>query len=82
MPHSPDAVSRARVILEVDRPEQWRQFERWCRATGVEVAQLQNEGCGCCVDIYSLLAKESDLQGLNSALQACGAGVEYLTHPA
>lgn len=79
MPRKSEPIRRAKVVLEVENAEQQSQFEHWCLAKGVAIDQLDNEGCGCCVDIYLLLAAEHDFQTLDSALQDCGAGVEYLT---
>ncbi|WP_147363448.1 hypothetical protein [Deinococcus sp. RM] len=74
-------MRKAKVVLEVENAEQQHQSEQWCQATGVAINQRDNEGCGCCVNIYLLLAAEHDIQTLDSALQDCGAGVGYLTDP-
>lgn len=79
MSRIPVPIRKAKVVLEVEHTEQQRQFEQWCQATGVAIDQLNNEGCGCCVDIFLLLAADHDLQTLDRALQECGAGLEYLT---
>jgi len=79
---SPQHVVKARVVLEVDNAEQLRQFERWCHAAGVDIDRLDDEGCGCCVNIYTLQASKDALRALNDALHRCGSGLEYLTDEA
>lgn len=69
------------VILEVDKPEQGRAFEEWCRAVGLDLDALQNEGCGCCVDIYTFSASRAAVSDLEARLRERGTGITYLSEP-
>lgn len=71
-------MRKARIILDVENPNQQRQFEQWCQAAGIRLDQLDNEGCGCCVNIYLFLSTERNIRMLDDALQGCGTAVEYL----
>ncbi|GMA17552.1 hypothetical protein GCM10025871_38830 [Deinococcus metallilatus] len=79
MNHADASAVRLRVILEVDEPSQRRAFVTWAESSGVDVAALENEGCGCCVDIYTFSSAPASALALEDQLRAVGAGVEYLT---
>ena len=66
-----------RIILETDQPEQGQAFESWAGRVG-----LENDGCGCCVDIYTVSATRERAAQLERLLAEVGGGVEYLPAPA
>lgn len=67
-----------RVVLDVDEPAHYRAFMAWAELAGVDVEALENEGCGCCVDIYTFCSSPASATALETSLRAVGAGVEYL----
>ena len=67
-----------RVILEADRPDEAQVFEGWARRAGLDLETLENEGCGCCVDIYTVTASADAAAELDRLLGEVGTGVTYL----
>lgn len=70
-----------RAILEVDELVQHRVFVAWAEQAGVDLKALENEGCGCCVDIYTLSVSPAAAKELEAPLGAVGSGVDCLPHP-
>ncbi len=71
-----------RIILETDQPEQGQAFESWAGRVGLDIDGLENDGCGCCVDIYTVSATRERAAQLERLLAEVGGGVEYLPAPA
>ena len=71
-----------RIILETDRPEQEQAFESGAGRVGLDIDRLENDGCGCCVDIYTVSATREHAALLERLLAEAGSGVEYLPAPA
>ncbi len=57
------------VILTMEEKEQ-AVFSAWTERVGRDVAELTNEGCGCCVDIYTVWANAEQIAELNALLDA------------
>lgn len=57
------------VILTMDEKEQ-AAFSAWAERMGIDVSGLTNEGCGCCVDIYTVWASAEQITELNALLDA------------
>ena len=75
---SKSGTVRLEVILRVDCPEEGQVFELWAQRAGLDFETLRNEGCGCCVDIYTLTASTGDATELDRLLGEVGNGVTYL----
>jgi len=69
---------KLRIVLDVAESAQHRTFLDWAERVGVDVEALENEGCGCCVDIYTFSSSPVAATALETDLRAVGAGVEYL----
>lgn len=57
------------VILTTDEQEQ-AVFAAWTKRVGIDVDELANSGCGCCVDIYMIWASAEQVAELNTLLDA------------
>lgn len=66
------------MILRVDCPEEGQVFEQWARQTGLDVDALGNQGCGCCVDIYTLTVPTRAAAELDRLLGEVDNGVTHL----
>jgi len=55
------------VILTTDDQEQ-AIFAAWAARVGIDVDELDNSGCGCCVDIYTVRASAEQVAELNALL--------------
>jgi len=55
------------VILTMDEQEQ-AVFAVWAMRVGIDVDELANSGCGCCVDIYTVWASAEQVAELNRLL--------------
>lgn len=64
---------RIQVIIEVDEPGQVAAFDDWAEQVGLDLDSLENAGCGCCVNIYTIEMTVADAAALNSQV-----GVTYL----
>ena len=52
-------MNKISVIVLVDRPDEVTAFYGWLRRNRSHIVGIsENEGCGCCVDIYSLVVNE------------------------
>jgi hypothetical protein len=59
-----DALRRATIILTADTGE-YEQFDAWSeRWTAQLTFHGENEGCGCCVNIYHITAPAAALNEL------------------
>ena len=65
------------VILEVDHPEQEAAFVAWAAQQRLDVDALDNSGCGCCVDIFSLKVSAQAARQLDEMLRPVG-GVDIV----
>ncbi|MEF2278113.1 hypothetical protein V3W47_07355 [Deinococcus sp. YIM 134068] len=72
------AAVRLQVILEVDSSAQRNAFETWAEQAGVDVEALENEGCGCCVDIYTFCTSPASAAELEVQLNAVGSRLDSL----
>lgn len=70
--NGPELV-RIQVIIEVDEPGQVAAFDAWAEQVGLDLNSLENDGCGCCVNIYTL-----DTTAADAAALAAQVGVTYL----
>ena len=55
------------IILTTDEQEQ-AVFAAWAARVGIDVDELDNSGCGCCVDIYMVHASAEQVAELNALL--------------
>lgn len=72
------AVVRIEVILRADCPAEGEVFGRWARRAGLDPETMSNEGCGCCVDIYTLNVPAGAASELDRLLGEVDNGVTYL----
>ncbi|WP_198170401.1 hypothetical protein [Deinococcus arboris] len=68
-------------LLDADQPEQGHDFEAWAEAAGLDLEALSNEGCGCCVDIYTLETTSELALALDTALRGMGTAAGLSPDP-
>jgi len=50
-------MPRVQIIVEVDKPNEVEAMESWFARWSSRLAhQPENQGCGCCVDIWEIEA--------------------------
>ncbi|MBZ9749528.1 hypothetical protein K7W42_01495 [Deinococcus sp. HMF7604] len=72
---------RVEIILDTNQPEQSHAFKAWAEAAGLDLEALNNEGCGCCVDIYTFETTPELALALDTALRAVGTAAGFSPDP-
>ena len=65
-------MPRAELIIAVDRPDEVATAEAWFLRWRPELTRVSdNQGCGCCVDIFTVEGSETAIAALPGAIHAC-----------
>jgi hypothetical protein len=61
-------MPRATIIVDMNFTEEVQAVEAWFERWGVKIRCDENQGCGCCVNIYPVEAPQEALAELPEQL--------------
>jgi hypothetical protein len=65
------------VLACADEPGEREALEAWIKKWEEQIpCEIENSGCGCCVDIYDLIVPEAAIQDLPEHLRCTSAWSE------
>ena len=72
------SVTTCAVCIQVDERSEREAFSKWLLTNKNSIHALSdNEGCGCCVDVFRILVEEgTPVPAAISVSQASGEGLE------
>lgn len=66
-------MPKTTVIIHADSPEEMKAFDSWLNTWQSSLASIsENQGCGCCTNIFELDASDEAIDAL--PYQIVGAG--------
>jgi hypothetical protein len=68
------AHARATICVAVDEAKEVRAAEAWLERWGDRLSyRSPNEGCGCCVDIWNVLAPDEAIRAIPELILAASS---------
>jgi len=70
-------MPRATIIVDVDHPDELRASEQWfAKWASMLTYRSENEGCGCCVNMWNVEGPHDAIADLPSGIKAQSAWAE------